>query len=197
MEGGLQIRDVATQNIAMGSKLLWNLVSGNSTWSKRVLWKKYFQGHRVRCLDQPPKTTRGSPIFSLCLRALEHFKSKLTWISGNGRRIKIWEDSILGDPPLDQKEELLNIKAWLQNNNLSTLWDIYIWDDDEDKSWKNWNLGTYPEVLEEEARDLKKALQGKTPLKACSKDRRGWGASSGKYTAAKGYRLLQGIPHVP
>ena len=37
LEGGLHIRDVATQNLTMGSKLLWNLISRKSSWSKQVL----------------------------------------------------------------------------------------------------------------------------------------------------------------
>ena len=37
LEGGLHIRDVATQNFAMGAKLLWNLISRKSSWSKQVL----------------------------------------------------------------------------------------------------------------------------------------------------------------
>jgi hypothetical protein len=42
LEGGLQIRDVATQNLAMGDKIMWHLVSGKVSWSKQVLCKKYF-----------------------------------------------------------------------------------------------------------------------------------------------------------
>jgi hypothetical protein len=73
LEGGLQIRDVATQNLAMGEKILWSLVSSKSSWSKEVLWKKYFQGKRIRCLECPPKVLKGSPILTLCLRSLDHF----------------------------------------------------------------------------------------------------------------------------
>ena len=77
LEGGLQMRDLVAQNLALGSKLLWNIVAGKVSWSKKVLWKKYFQGQRLRCLDHPPKTTKGSPVFKLCLSALEHFSSNL------------------------------------------------------------------------------------------------------------------------
>jgi len=56
LEGGLQIRDVSSQNLAMGGKLLWNLVSGKPSWRKEVLWKKYFQGAHTNFLDKPPKT---------------------------------------------------------------------------------------------------------------------------------------------
>jgi len=39
-EGGLHFRDINSQNLALGAKLLWNLVLGNSTWSKKMIWKK-------------------------------------------------------------------------------------------------------------------------------------------------------------
>ena len=108
------MRDLATQNLALGSKILWNIVSGNSSWSKSVLWKKYFHGKWLRCLDQPPRTTKGSPVFKLRLSALEHFRHKLYWIPGNGKKNRIWDDPILGDQPMGQMEDLVNIKTWLQ-----------------------------------------------------------------------------------
>ena len=64
-EGGLQIRDVATQNLAMGGKILWKMISGKTTWSSKALKTKYFCGHKERCLDCPPWTKKGSPILSL------------------------------------------------------------------------------------------------------------------------------------
>ena len=130
LEGGLQMWDLETQNLTMGSKLLWNIVSGNPSWSKRVLWKKYFHGQRLRCLDQPPRISKGSRVFKLCPTALKLFSHKLYWILGNGKKIKIWEDSILGDYPLNQMAELENIRAWLQARNLETLWDISNWTND-------------------------------------------------------------------
>ena len=117
MEGGLQIRNVAVQNLAMGGKILWNMITGKRTWSKQILGKKYFKGDKERCLEKPTKTQKGSPIFTLCKRALPHFIPKLTWIPGNGAKIKIWDDYIMGDQPLNQLNDLKNIKTWLQENN--------------------------------------------------------------------------------
>jgi hypothetical protein len=197
LEGGLQIRDVATQNLAMGAKILWLLVSGKKTWSKRTLCKKYFSGQRDRCLERPPKVLKGSPIFSLLLRALEHLKENIHWIPGNGKKINIWEDPILGSKPLNQSEGMENIKIWLQNNNRKTLWDISEWEEGDNSPWKKWNLGDYPDFLEAEAKVLLEELQGKSPCKNSIKDSRGWGDSMGKYTAAAGYKAIQAIPHVP
>ena len=114
-EGGLQIRSIQTQNLAMGTKLLWQLVSGRSSCSKKVLWKKYFSGQRLRCLDNNPPHNKGSPIYRLCLKVLDHFRSLLYWIPGNGKKINVWEDSILGDEPLGKNHELQNVKQWLQD----------------------------------------------------------------------------------
>eukprot|EP00253_Pinus_taeda_P021837 PITA_21837 len=80
MEGGLQIHDLAAQNLALGTKLLWDIVSRKLNWSKKVLWRKYFHGKRLRCLDQPPRSSKGSPVFKICIKALEHFSHKLYWI---------------------------------------------------------------------------------------------------------------------
>jgi len=91
LEGGLQIRDLEAQNLALGAKLLWNLISRKTSWSKQALWKKYFTGKRIRCLDNPPRVRKGSPIFTICLRAFVLFSTNLTWIPGNGKHIKLWE----------------------------------------------------------------------------------------------------------
>ena len=53
-EGGLHVRNLSIQNLALGAKLLWQIVSGKDSWSKKVLRKKYLPGTRKRCLDMPP-----------------------------------------------------------------------------------------------------------------------------------------------
>ena len=139
---------------------------------------------------------KGSPIFTFCKRALPYFTAKLTWIPGNGAKIKIWEDSILGDHPFNSLKELGNIKAWLLANNYSTLWDISSWGNDDKESWVSWNLGDYLDELKEEALNLLDLLQGKSSISARSKDQRGWGSGSGKYSASAGYAAIMERPWV-
>ena len=95
-EGGLQVRSLTTQNLALGAKLLWQLITGKESWSKEVLRKKYFPGTRKRCLDTQPPLRNGSLVYDLCIKALDPFKRNLYWIPGNGKTIRVWEDSILG-----------------------------------------------------------------------------------------------------
>jgi hypothetical protein len=37
-KGGLRLRDIISQILALGAKILWNLVSGKSTWRKKAIW---------------------------------------------------------------------------------------------------------------------------------------------------------------
>jgi hypothetical protein len=147
----------------LGENILWRIITGNSSWSKRALWKKYFQGPRKKCLNNPAKVEKGSPIFSLCQKALRHFKPHLTWTPGNGKEIKVWEDSMMGDPPLDSKKILHRLKEWMRLKNLHNMWDISRLENDESHSWLRWEIANLPPELEEEWNMMKYWLQGKTP----------------------------------
>ena len=140
---------------------------------------------------------RGSPIFTLCQNTMPHFKPHLTWVPRNGKKINIWQDSIMGDSPLGMRQDLVQLKEWMDTQKLFSLWDISIWGNDEHKMWLGWGMGNYPSGLEEEWNILKLCLQGKFPLKKRGKDKRGWGVSSGFYTTAAGYQLTNANPNVP
>ena len=88
-EGGLQIKDLKSQNLAMGAKLLWNLLEPKSSWSSRVLKKKYFPGPTLRCLDGDHVVKNGSAIYNVCKKTLPYFRAELSFIPGNGKSISI------------------------------------------------------------------------------------------------------------
>ena len=85
-----------------------------------------------------------------------------------------------------------NIKNWLHSNSKFTLWDLSSWGPDD--SWTIWDLGDVSQALEKEARSLLDALQGLSPISSKLKDKRGWGSSSGLYSATAGYAALKAIP---
>ena len=85
MEEAIQIIDLKFQNLVMGDKLIWNLIETNPSWSSQVLRHKYFSGSRHRCLDSKPVNKQGSPMFSLCEKALPKFKEDIHRILGNGK----------------------------------------------------------------------------------------------------------------
>jgi hypothetical protein len=140
---------------------------------------------------------KGSPIFNLCLKSLRLFRPNLTWIPGNGKKINVWEDSVLGDPPLSSMEGLDRLKSWMRAQDLTTLWDISVWSEGMDKTWLRWEANNRPQELEGEWNTLMGYLQGKSLIKARKKDKRGWGSLSGNYTTTTGYKILTVVPHVP
>jgi ribonuclease HI len=194
LEGGLNFKKTRVQNLALGAKLLWKMVTGKPSWSKLALWRKYFRGPRDRSLEFPCKETKSSPIFALCKKALPHFSPHLTWVPKNGKKIRIWTDSIMGDPPLEHRQDLLCLKNWMDSQNIVTLSDISIWGEDRLQSWQGWGVPNRPAALDRHWCALKRCLQGKAPLKKKGKDERGWGRNARAYTTAEGYQLFNNVP---
>ena len=77
LEGGLQIRDLRIQNLAMGAKLLWNMIDSKPSWCSQVIKCKYFSGPRLRCLENDQENKHASPIYALCKKAFPKFKEEL------------------------------------------------------------------------------------------------------------------------
>jgi hypothetical protein len=102
----------------------------------------------------------GSPIFTLCRKVIDHFTSHLTWVPGNGKQIKIWEDSILSDLPLALNQNLHRLKAWMDGQNLRTLFDISAWGTGRHKQWQGWAVSNLPMDLKSDWGTLKLSLQG-------------------------------------
>jgi hypothetical protein len=135
LEGGLNLKKTRVQNLALGAKLLWKMVIGKPSWSKLMLWRKYFRGPRDKSLEFPCKEMKISPIFALCKKALPLFSPHLTWVLKNGKKIRIWTDSIMGDLPLELRQDLLCLKNWMDSQNIVTLSDISIWGADMLQTW--------------------------------------------------------------
>jgi hypothetical protein len=171
LEGGLNFKNTKMENLALGEKLLWHIVSGDTAWSKEALWKKYFRGTRKRCIENPCRETKGSPIYNLCKKAMDLFTPHLTWVPGNGKKIKIWQYSILGDPPLELSQDLQRLKGWMDGKNLKTLFDISTWGTDRHKAWQGWAVSNLRLDIEIEWCSLKLSLQGKAPIKKKEKMR--------------------------
>jgi hypothetical protein len=190
LEGGLNFKNTQVQNLALRAKVLWHIVSGDTAWSKEALWKKYFRGVRKRCIENPCREAKGSPIFTLCKKVLALFTPQLTWVPRNRKKIKIWQDSILGDPPLESNQDLQRLKGWMDGQNLKSLFDISTWGNDRCKSWQGWVVGNLPPDLEDDWCVLKLSLQGKSPNKKKGKDERGWGKNAQPYSTSLGYNTF-------
>ena len=140
---------------------------------------------------------KGSPLFALCSKAHSFFSKGITWTPGNGKRIRIWEDSILGSPPIANMEGLDGIRRFLTNLRISKLMDISKWHPERRHIWIGWDISDCPPNLEEEKALLLLCLNGKSSVSKHLKDVRGWGSNSGHYSVAEGYKSIKAIPNVP
>ena len=89
----------------------------------------------------------------------------------------------MGETPLDSQLGIAQIKGYLRGQNVTTLWDISEWSEDEPQTWKTWCLPIFPH-LQDERQALLFYLQGKLPISKKNKDARGWGNKTRVYTTA-------------
>ena len=112
---------------------------------------------------------------------------------GNGKLINLWKDTILGKPP----PYLPRIKNWMDMQDINTLWDIYVWEDDPPYCWVEWLMSECLVDLDDERNHLMDHLSGIALVAKGRRDQHGWGGFSGKYTMAKGSKKYVVIPTMP
>ena len=93
--GGLGIKDLEQMNKALGAKLIWRMVTGSKEWWKEVIRKKYIKNPISKMLDGE-WTGKGTSLWQLCKASFILIQLQSYWISGNGKKIKVWESRILG-----------------------------------------------------------------------------------------------------
>jgi hypothetical protein len=139
---GLGIKDPEITNSAMGAKIFWRLISEGNDWWKQAIINKYRLGKRKRSMDNPQTQQAGSQIYKLIKGTTPFFREHLSWIPGNGKTIKIWQDQIFGVTFNPSDGNLIELKCWMLDISKCTLYDISSWNDNG--SWRGWNLGDVP-----------------------------------------------------
>ena len=76
LEGGMQIRELALSNLALGGKLLWQLFSNKKHPVSQIFREKHFHGGSLRYI-QLANTPKGYIIWNLCRSCLEFFNKHL------------------------------------------------------------------------------------------------------------------------
>lgn len=97
-------------------------------------------------------------------------------------------------PPIPKSSLKKELKAWMEEVNLKTLWDISSWHRD---NWVGWKT---PNVLVECLPDyamLLQMLHGAAPIHARREDTRGWGTQQTVYSVSQSYAKISKRPHLP
>ena len=121
---GAGIRDPSKLNLDLGTKILWRVVSGKRAWWKEILHKKYMSSDRRRCADTIDQGKKGTTIWELCKKAANILHDQLYWIPGSGKKIKIWVDNIGPSSPANFKQKFTELKRWMAQGNINTLYDL-------------------------------------------------------------------------
>lgn len=80
------------------------------------------------------------------------------------------------------------LQQWMREENIKTLYDISLWDQNCWKGWKPLNL---PNDLRNTWKDLKLSLISSAPKNLMAEDKFVWEPNGGCYTVKEGYRVLQ------
>ena len=96
-------------------------------WWKEVIRKKYIRKPRSTILSHP-WDKQGTSIWQLCKSSLKLIQTEYYWSPGNGKKIKVWGDIVLGNPPLYSLLHMEDLSKWAIDNGLVTLYDLSTWD---------------------------------------------------------------------
>ena len=121
-------------NKALGAKLVWRMVSRTRDWWKEVIRKIYLRKPCSTILSHP-WDGQDTSIWQLCKSSLKIIKNDYYWIPGNGKKIKVWGDRVLGNPPLSSLLHMEDLSKWANDNGLVTLYDLSTWDRKRKLDW--------------------------------------------------------------
>ena len=91
---------------------------------------------------QATKPLKEIVTWNLCRRGIAFFQKELYRIPGNGKDTQLWQDRIMGQPPLYKVEGIRGIRDWLKTQGYLMLADIVAWKDDG--KWHGWEIPRLP-----------------------------------------------------
>jgi hypothetical protein len=92
---GIIIKEPSLMNLAMGTKLVWLLVTKSYDWWRTIIHTKYFWGERKICLHVILVVREGSPIWKLINATIPIIQEKIDLVLGNKHSIDLWQDNII------------------------------------------------------------------------------------------------------
>jgi len=94
----------------------------------------------------------------------------------------------MGNDPLEENENIMDIREWLLQAGKTRLYDISNWDSRGE--WAGWDTNGIPDGLTHQKNHLIDFLEGSSPEHRHIRDSWAWG-TTGTYTTAAGYKALQ------
>lgn len=98
----------------------------------------------------------------------------------------------MGSKPRNLLQAFRPLQNWMEERNLTTLFDISKWNNNKWQDWKDLHV---PPGLRDLWSNLKSSLSGSAPTNIGSQDSYIWDSSGGKFTVKEGYKAIQDTTH--
>ena len=132
--GGLGIRSVASFNQALLGKWLWRFGHEVTHLWRRVISTKYGEGQGGWCTNVC-RRTHGCGLWRSIHEGWESFSKHLSFVVGEGTRIRFWHDRWIGDNTLKDlypelyvcsvaKDACISEILWIPKGSTIRVWDL-------------------------------------------------------------------------
>lgn len=172
-----------------GGKIIWRLISGQSTLWKNVLEAKYLKSPRHHLLDYDIPNRACSKIWRLCKKAIPFLVQNVSKVPKGGNNIRIGANRIMGWQPITKKPGIGKILSFFDSIGLHYLDQISQWDT-QSQIWTGWIFPDIPIDLEASFANLQTHFHSIAPLKKNSNDGFRWDPSGSNYTIKAAYQHI-------
>ncbi len=187
-KGGMSIRLPAHPDLALRETNVWRFITGKDCWWKKVLEAKYMNHARSLLLEEHFPIMPCTQVWNLVKKYLPLIKENSSKLLGNRKCIKIWEDGIMGNPPLANQINIQNLRGWMSTNGIFNLNDISLW---KNGNWAEWRTPNLPRNLKSQSNSVINLLKRVSPLSLDSQDSFIWDPNGGEYSVKSGYLTIQ------
>ena len=151
--GGLGIRSVASFNQALLGKWLWRYVHEVTHLWRRVISIKYGEGQGGWC-TKVCRRTHGCGLWRSIHEGWESFFKNLSFVAGEGTRIRFWHDRWIGDNTLKDlypklyvcsaaKDACMSEVLWIPERGTVRVWDLRFY-----RAFEDWELAASYSLLQ-------------------------------------------------
>lgn len=124
--GGVGLHDIATRNKAFGGKLVLQMYTKSHAKWCSIMQGKYLDSSFPSRIFTVSNPLLGSAIWNLMMSSKDIFCIYVTWEIHSGEKVKFWEDSWNGFPPLCRQEKLDEAYQVLKAEWGSSFWDYVL-----------------------------------------------------------------------
>ncbi|XP_057866415.2 uncharacterized protein LOC131073918 [Cryptomeria japonica] len=190
-KGGVGIRDLGKQNLALGAKLVWKFYKQPTSKWASILSAKYLPNCSKEAIFTTSTLPKGSVIWNFMSECRSVIFPGLSWLIHNGRRARFWDEVWNGFPIMSSLRDWSSLMPILKSS-----WGIFVGDYFFVNSSGSLSVAKWKSIASiPVSQDIKSAFEDelkKHPLLFSGKDDELiWSFSkSGEYSVKEGYNFL-------